>query len=149
MDMKNKEQKSVKRLVPMASMALKHEFYCEAVIIVSRIMEARLKSIITRIDKSNPGTAFTLEPCIKRVKYLVVNSKDPLLMEHFDVPYLDELRVWKNHRNSIFKTLPETHVSKYRMEKLAKDGFDLLSRMIVSYKKFKKEWQKSLVKIPT
>ncbi len=146
--MKNKEQKSVKKMVPMANLALKSEFYYEAVIIVSTIMEARLKSIITRIDKSNPGTAFTLEPCIKRVKYLVANAKDPLLPEHFDIAYLDELRAWKNHRNAIFKILPENHVSKYRMEKLAKDGFNLLSRLIVSYKKFKKDWQKSLVKVP-
>jgi hypothetical protein len=146
--MKNKEQKSVKKLVPMATLALKNEFYFEAVIIVSTIMEARLKSIITRIDKSNPGTAFTLEPCIKRVKYLVANAKDPILLDHFDIGYLDELRAWKNHRNVIFKNLPETHVSKYRMEKLAKDGFNLLSRLIVSYKKFKKDWQKSLVKVP-
>lgn len=146
--MKNKKQKSVKKLVPMASLAIKNEFYTEAVIIVSSVMEARLKSIITRIDKSNPGTAFTLEPCIKRVKYLVANSRDPLLIEHFEISYLDELRAWKNHRNAIFKNLPEIHVSKYRMEKLAKDGFTLLSRLIVLYKKFKKDWQKSLVKIP-
>ena len=146
--MKNKEQKSVKKLVPMANLALKNEFYFEAVIIVSSIMEARLKSIITRIDKSNPGTAFTLEPCIKRVKYLVSNAKDPLLLNHFDLAYLDELRTWKNHRNAIFKNLPENHVSRYRMEKLAKDGFNLLSRLIASYKKFKKDWQKSLVKVP-
>jgi hypothetical protein len=146
--MKNKKQKSVKKLVPMATLALKNEFYFEAVIIMSTIMEARLKSIITRIDKSNPGTAFTLEPCIKRVKYLVANAKDPLLLDHFDIQYLDELRAWKNHRNAIFKNLPEIHVSKYRMEKLAKDGFNLLSRLIVSYKKFKKDWQKSLIKVP-
>ena len=111
-------------------------------------MEARLRTVITRIDKSHPGTDFTLEQCIKRVKYLVINAKDPLLTEHFDLGYLDELRAWKNHRNAIFKTLPETHISRYRMEKLAKDGFSLLSRLIVSYKKFKKDWQKSLVKVP-
>lgn len=146
--MKNKKQKSIKKLVPMATLALKNEFYLEAVIIVSTIMEARLKSIITRIDKSNPGTAFTLEPCIKRVKYLVANAKDPILLDHFDIDYLDELRAWKNHRNVIFKKLPEIHVSKYRMEKLAKDGINLLSRLIVSYKKFKKDWQKSLIKVP-
>jgi len=146
--MKNEKQKSVKKLVPMATLALKNEFYFEAVIIISTMMEARLKTIITRVDKSNPGTGFTLEPCIKRVKYLVANAKDPLLLEHFDIAYLDELRAWKNHRNSIFKTLPENPVSKYRIEKLAKDGFDLLSRLIQSYKKFKKDWQKSLVKVP-
>ena len=146
--MKNKKQKSVKKLIPMANLALKNEFYTEVVIIVSTVMEARLKSIITRIDKSNPGTAFTLEPCIKRVKYLVANAKDPLLPDHFDIGFMDELRVWKNHRNTIFKNLPEHPVSKYRMEKLAKEGFDLLSRLIVSYKKFKKDWQKSLIKVP-
>ena len=103
----------------MVSLAMKNEFYYEAVIIISSIMEAKLKTIITRIDKSNPGLAFTLEPCIKRVKFLVANGKDPLLPEHFDVAFLDELRNWKNHRNSIFKDLPESTVSRYRIEKLA------------------------------
>jgi hypothetical protein len=146
--MKNQEQKSAKKLVPMAEFALKHEFYLDAVIILSRVMEARLRTIITRIDKSHPGTEFTLEQCIKRVKFLLATSKDPILTEHFELSYLDELRAWKNHRNAIFKTLPDTHVSKYRMEKLAKDGLTLLARLIVSYKKFKKDWQKSLVKVP-
>jgi hypothetical protein len=146
--MKEKKKKSVKKLVPLARLALKNEFYYEAVIIISSVMEAKLKTIITRVDKSNPGIAFTLEPCIKRVKYLATNVKDPLLLEHFDIAYLDELRNWKNHRNIIFKSLPETPVSRYRIEKLAKDGFNLLNRLIVSFKKFKRDWEKSLVKEP-
>ena len=130
--MKNQEQKSAKKLVPMAEFALKHEFYLDAVIILSRVMETRLRTIITRIDKSHPGTEFTLEQCIKRVKFLIASSKDPILIEHFELAYMDELRAWKNHRNTIFKTLPENHVSRYRMEKLAKDGLNLLSRLMLT-----------------
>jgi hypothetical protein len=146
--MKEKKPKSAKKLLPMASLAMKNEFYYEAVIIISSIMEAKLKTVITRVDKSNPGSAYTLEPCIKRVKFLVVNGKDALLAGHFDAAFLDELRNWKNHRNIIFKDLPETQVSRYRIEKLAKDGFALLTRLTLSYKKFKKDWEKSLIKVP-
>ncbi len=118
--MKKKASKPVKKLIPMIAVAIEHEFYFEAVMLISFSMETRLRSIITRVDKSNPGISFTLEQCIRRVKHFVVYEKEPLLLNYFDRVFMDEMKAWKNHRNTALKNIPEFQVSRTRMENLAK-----------------------------
>ena len=143
---KKTTQKVVRQLVPRAGLALKNEFYFEAAIILSNLFESRLKNLITRVEKVNPGFGFGLDRCIRRVKYLIVRNPGSLIAKYFDVQLVDSLRVWKNHRNGILKDMLIVHVSGNRMKKLAQDGVVLFQELNAANKQFKKEWKKELVK---
>jgi hypothetical protein len=132
-----KKKKDGKKLVEKAGLAIKNEFYLEASWLLSSIIEKKVKDLLAKLENHKPGTGFTLEQCIKRVKYLHLSSKHPLLTAHFTVPFIDELRNWKNQRNTIMKDMLDVHVSKERMERLAMDGIRLLKELNSSHKKFK------------
>jgi len=148
--MKKKKKKSgrkvVRQLVPRAGVALKNEFYFEASIILSSLFESRLKNLITRVEKVNPGFGFGLDRCIKRVKYLIIRNPGSLIAKYFDLQLVDSLRAWKNHRNGILKDMVTVHVSSNRMKNLAQDGVVLFQELNDANKRFKKEWKKELVK---
>ena len=139
--------KVVRQLVPRAGVALKNEFFLEASIILSALFESRLKTLITRVEKVNPGFGFGLEKCIRRVKYLITRNPGSLIAKHFEVQLIDSLRGWKNHRNEILKDMVTVHVSRNRMKRLAHDGVLLFQELNAANKQFKKEWRKELVKI--
>jgi hypothetical protein len=134
-----KKKKDAKKLVEKAGLAIKNEFYLEASWILSSIIEKKIKDVLAKIENHKPGTGFTLEQCIKRVKFQHLTSKYPLLTNHFTVKFIDELRNWKNQRNTIMKDMLEVHVSKARMERLALDGIRLLKELNAAYKRFKAE----------
>jgi hypothetical protein len=137
-------RKSIKKMVPLAGLAMKQGFYLDASLILSSIMEARLRSIIAKAGKEDPGPGFSLEKCITRIKYILLHDPDPVVGKNFDLSLVGSLRTWKNHRNDIFKDLARIHVSKERMEKLAGEGVSLLRELDRSHKKFKAEWKTSL-----
>jgi hypothetical protein len=135
-----KKQKEVrKKLVEKAGLAIKNEFYLEASWILSSIIEKKVKNLLDELENHKPGTGYTLEQCIKRVKYLHLTSKFPILTVHFTIRFIDELRNWKNQRNTIMKDILVVHVSKARMERLAMDGIRLLKELNAAHKKFKAE----------
>ncbi len=131
---KNKAETKKSGAKPMAraGLAMKHEFYLEASLILSSVMEKQLKKLLGLVENQLPGSGFTLEQSIKRVKYLHTSSKYPDLTAHFNVRLIDEIRTWKNQRNEILKDIPEIHVSPARLERLAVEGIRLL-----------KEWKKA------
>jgi hypothetical protein len=135
-----KRKKDGKKMVEKAGLAIKNEFYLEASWILSSIMEKKMKDLLVKLENHKPGIGFSLEQCIKRVKYLHLTSKFPLLTAHFTVGFIDELRNWKNQRNSIMKDMLEVHVSQARMERLAMDGIRLLKELNAANKKFKAEY---------
>jgi hypothetical protein len=143
---KKTPKKNAKSLIPRAGAAFKNEFYLESSLIISTILEGRLRTLITRVEHANPGIGFNLEQCLKRVKYLHLSAKDQNLCKNIDVRLIDDLRTWKNHRNAILKDLAEIHVSKRRIENLANEGIDLLKQFTVAYKGYKKDWKNSLQK---
>jgi hypothetical protein len=138
-----KKKKDGKKLVEKAGLAIKNEFYLEASWLLSSIIEKKVKDLLDKLENHKPGMGFTLEQCIKRFKYLHLSSKHPLLTAHFTVPFIDELRNWKNQRNTIMKDMLDVHVSKERMERLAMDGIRLLKELNASHKKFKAEYTES------
>jgi hypothetical protein len=146
--MKKKDQKSktkaLKKLVPNAGLALKNEFYLEAAWLVSLIIESKLLSVINRVEENHPGTGTGFERSLKRLKYIMLKTDHPLLVKHFEIRLIDELRKWKNYRNNVFKDMIETHVSKARFKKMAEDGIVLLHELNSSCKKFKSDWKKYL-----
>jgi hypothetical protein len=138
-----------KSLVPRAGVALKHEFYLETIWLVSQFLEARLRSIITRVDSVHPGGNFTLEQSITRIKSNLKRVENSLVSDHFNNGLMDQLRNWKHHRNLLLKDLPEKHISRKRLESIAGEGVQLMLAVNSSYKKFKAAWNKSLVKVPS
>ena len=133
-----KKQKAVsKKLVEKAGLAIKNEFYLEASWILSSIMEKKLKNLLDKLENQKPGAGFSLEQSIKRVKFLHLTSKHPLLILHYKISFIDELRNWKNQRNTVMKDMLAVHVSKARMERLALDGIRLLKELNAANKKFK------------
>jgi hypothetical protein len=139
---KNKK-KQAKKLVEIAGLAIKNEFYLEASWILSSIIEKKMKDLLEKVENHKPGIGYSLEQCIKRVKYLHMTSKYPILDTHFTVEFIDDLRNWKNQRNNIMKDMLEVHVSKARMERLAMDGIRLLKELNSSHKRFKSEYLES------
>ena len=138
-----KRKKDGKKLVEKAGLAIKNEFYLEASWILSSIIEKKMKDLLAKLENHKPGTGFSLEQCIKRVKYLHLTSKFPLLTAHFTISFIDELRNWKNQRNTIMKDMLVVHVSKIRMERMALDGIRLLKELNAAHKKFKAEFIES------
>ncbi len=138
---KKAPKKGVKSMVSSAAEACKNEFYLESSMITSNVMEFRLRSLITRVEHANPGAGFNLEQCLKRMKFLHLAGKDPLLNQHLEVRLIDDMRTWKNQRNAILKDLAEIHVSKRRIETLANDGIRLSKEFTAVCKGFKKSWK--------
>jgi hypothetical protein len=141
-------KKSVSQLVPRAGLALKNEFYLETSMIVSSMIEKKLRNVITRVEKRNPGSGFGIGKCVKRLKYLILKNADPLIVKYFEIRLIDELRNWKNYRNSILRDMCEIHITRNRLQKMAEDGIVLMQELNSSYKKFKQDWKKGLIKKP-
>ena len=141
------------KLAGKAAQAMKNEFYLEASWIISSMLEKKLKKLLGQIESQPPGSAFTLEQSIKRVKYLLVSSKQADLTAHptahptahlnvrldvrLDVRLIDDIRNWKNQRNEILKDIPDIHVSQARLERLALEGIRLLKEWKKAVKEFK------------
>lgn len=143
---KKSPKKTIKSLLPRAGAAFKNEFFLESSLIISSILETRLRTLITRVEHANPGTGFNLEQCLKRVKYLHLAGNDQILCKNIEIRLIDNLRLWKNQRNAILKDLAEIHVSRRRIENLAMDGIKLLKEFTLAYKGFKKDWKNALKK---
>lgn len=141
-------QKKPKILIHRVRLAMKNEFYLETAWLVSLTMESRLRSLIARNDQMHPGAGFTLEQCLKRMKFLLLKFNDPLLTKHITTKLIDDLRSWKNQRNLLFKAVESAHVSKKRLQNLAEEGIELMDRLNCAYKKYKAEWSGALVGIP-
>ena len=137
------KKSEVKKQFNKAKLAIKSEFYLEASWILSSMMEKKLKRILEKIENLSPGTGYSLEQFVKRVKYLHITSRYPLFSNNFEVRLIDEIRNWKNQRNAILKDMQDVHVSQARLERLALEGMRLLKEWNKAYKKFKSEFSSS------
>ena len=140
--MKRKKKKTAKKssgrkLIEKAGLAVKHKFYLEASMILSDMFERKLKKILARFENHLPGPGFTLEQCIKRVKYLHVSTKHPDLTAKVNIRLIDDIRTWKNQRNDILKDIPDVHVSQARIERLANEGVKLYKELTKAAKYLK------------
>ena len=130
-------EKTANNLADKAKLAMKHKFYLEASVIMSSLLEKRLKKLLVNLENQLPGPGFSLEQSIKRVKYLHVSSKCPDLNKHVEIGLIDETRNWKNQRNEILKDIPDIHVSEARLERMAMEGARLLKEWKKAAKAFK------------
>jgi hypothetical protein len=140
-DMKSKKSKTAKKsegkkMIEKAGLAIKHEFYLEASFILASLFERKLKKMLGQIE-NQPGSGFTLEQSVKRVKYILVSDKVPDLGSYVNVEMIDNIRTWKNQRNEILKDIPDVHVSQARLERLATDGIRLFKELSKSAKALK------------
>ena len=98
------------------------------------------------MTNEHPGLGFGLLKCLRQIKLLLNKGANQLLVKHFEIRLIDELKTWTRHRNSIYKNLIDTHVSLPRIKKMAEEGIILYQEMNTAYKNFKKDWTKDLVK---
>ncbi|MEI7500133.1 MAG: hypothetical protein WCK84_06740 [Bacteroidota bacterium] len=131
---KNKRENSFS--TGKAGLAVKHGFYLETAWILSSIFEKKTKSFLRRIESASNLKAYSFEQTIKRLKYHHQGGRVPLLEKYLDLALIEEMRNWKNSRNTMLKDMVNVHVSRNRMERLALEG-------IVLYKK----WNKSLKQV--
>jgi hypothetical protein len=144
----NFTHKKAKLLIPRARLAMENEFFLETSWLVSLTFEARLRSLISKNDKMHPGAGFTLEQCLKRMKFLLLKLEGSPLSYNVDVELIDKIRSWKNQRNLILKALESSHVSKKRLQNLAEEGIELMEQLNMAYKRYKIGWKRSLVRVP-
>jgi hypothetical protein len=135
-----KGKKAAMKMVEKAGLAVKNEFYLEASWILSAIMEKKIKEMIDKLENQKHGNGFSFDQSIRRLKFLLLSSKYPVLSANFTVLFIDNLRTWKNQRNAVMKDMLEVHVLKTRLERLAMDGIRLLKELNSGYKKFKAQY---------
>ena len=132
-----KKKNQSKKLIQQAGIAIKNEFFLEASWILSTLIEKKLKKMLEKIENHSPGSGYSLEQSVKRVKYLHLSEKYPLFSSSFELSLIDEIRNWKNQRNIILKDMQDVHVSQSRLERLALEGIRLLKAWNRAGKKFR------------
>lgn len=128
-----------------AGLAFKHGFYLETAWILSVIFEKKTKSLLKKLEQAQPLQGYSFEQSIKRIKYHYLAGKVPQLEMHLDLGLIDEMRSWKNNRNTLLKDMVSVHVSRTRMERLASEGIVLYKRWNKSLKRVKTEMKNTRV----
>ncbi len=118
-----------KKLTEMAGLAIKHEFYLEASWILSTLFERKLTKVFEMLEVPAQRHPLTFAQLIKRVKFLLTGSEQAELATETSIALIDEIRNWKNQRNDILKDIPDVHVSKERLERLASEGVKLYKKV--------------------
>lgn len=128
---------SGKRLVERAGLAIKHEFYLEASWILTSIFERKLNKILEKLQPPAQKQSLTFTQLINRVRSLNVSAKHPDFSAHIKVGLIEDIRAWKNQRNGVLKDIPDIHVSRARLERLATEGIRLFKELNKATKSFK------------
>lgn len=142
---KIKAEKKVngKKLVEKAGLAIKHEFYLDTTWILSLVFEKKAKNFLKQIEGVSNLKGYTFEQSIKRIKYHHQGGSVPQLEKHLDLGLIEEMRNWKNTRNTMLKDMVNVHVSQNRMQRLAEEGITLYKKWNRSLKNVKSEIKKS------
>ena len=138
---KDPDQKSF--ATSKAGLAFKHGFYIETSWILSRMIEKKTKSLLIKLETRQTLQNYSFEQSIKRIKYHHMAGKVPQLVLNLELGLIDEMRNWKNNRNTMLKDMVSVHVSEHRMERLASDGIALYKRWNKSIKLVKTEMKKN------
>ena len=128
-----------------AGLAFKHGFYLETAWILSVIFEKKSKSLLKKLEPRHLLPGYSFEQSIKRIKYHHLSGRVPQLGLHLELNLIEEMRSWKNSRNTMLKDMVSVHVSKNRMERLASEGIALYKRWNKSLKLIKTEMKKSTI----
>ena len=140
------KKKSIKKLIPKAGLALKNGFYLEASWILSAIIEVKLRKVLFLITNENQGLSVGLHRCLLRIKSLQLKGSHPLLGKNMEIRLIDDLRIWKNKRNSIYQDMTVIHVRQARIRRMVEEGIVLHQELNNAYRNFKKDWKQVLVK---
>jgi hypothetical protein len=69
-----------------------------------------------------------------------------LLGKNLEIRLIDDLRIWKNKRNSIYQDMTVIHVSPARIRRMVEEGIVLHQELNNAFKNFKKACKQVLVK---
>jgi len=140
------KKKSIKKLIPKAGLALKNGFYLEASWILSAIIEVKLRKVLFLITNENQGLSVGLHRCLLRIKSLQLKGLHPLLGKNMEIRLIDDLRIWKNKRNSIYQDMTVIHVRQARIRRMVEEGIVLHQELNNAFKNLKKACKQVLVK---
>jgi hypothetical protein len=87
-----------------------------------------------------------LDKCLRRFKGLHIKGSHPLLVKHFEIRLIDDLRVWKNRRNSIYQDMTIIHVRPGRIKRMVEEGIVLHQELNSALKNFKKDLKQVSIK---
>lgn len=132
------EKQSAKKIREQVFLAHKRGYYLEASWMLSALFDRKIRRLIYKLEGSHRKVGITFEQAIKRIKYLHLSGNQHGFTETFSIELIDRLRKWKNQRNLILKDMIDVHVSQARMERLAKEGMQLLQAWNKAVKSFKK-----------
>lgn len=140
-----KELKECNYSAAKAGLAFKHGFYLETAWILSAIFEKKSKSLLKRLETRQVLQSYSFEQSIKRIKYHHLSGRVPQLKLYLDLNLIEEMRNWKNSRNTMLKDMVSVHVSIKRMERLASEGIVLYKRWNKSLKLIKTDLKKTKI----
>jgi hypothetical protein len=126
-----------KKMIEQAGIAMKHEFYLEASLLLTAIFERKLDKLIEKAGERKHGPILTLTQVLRKIKQMQVSSKYPVLSGNFDPGLIDRIRRWKSKRHRILKDLTAIHVSEVRQERNANEGIQLYKELTKTTKSLK------------
>lgn len=132
------EKQSAKKIREQVVLAMNRGYYLEASWMLSMLFDRKVRRLIHKLEGSHRKVGITFEQAIKRIKYLHLSGNQRGFTESFSVELIDRLRKWKNQRNLILKDMLDVHVSRARIERLAKEGMQLSQAWSKAVKSFKK-----------
>jgi hypothetical protein len=100
-------------------------------------MDKKLGRILDKLQIQEPRGGFTFAQRIKRVKTMASGAGETGLPEALNAGLIEGIRNWKNQRNEVMRDLPEIHVSKARLERLANEGVRLFKELNKGVKSLK------------
>ncbi len=121
--------------------ALKYEFYVEALAIEYAMIEDRINSIINTVGLKTVdkyGNNLTINKRLNIIKSNNPFCKVKFLRSKLPVEFVEEIREWKDKRNTIIHSLMTTEFQSGEFRELAEQGNNLRKQIDNKSKSIKK-----------
>lgn len=107
------------------SRALRSEFYFEAILIEYAIIEDRITSALTHANAFSPKQQKTLNTKLNKLEKLCEKSGG-IAKRYFAPKLIEQLRAWKDRRNTLVHELMRTNLEPGDLEGVAREGKELV-----------------------
>ncbi len=119
------------------SRAMKAEFYYEAIFIAYAVLEDRTESVLRHAGVYNPDRHKDLSRKLHRIEELA-RQKKSLPNKYFSTEQLQQMKDWKEKRNSLIHALMKNTQNQEELKQIAEEGYTLcrmLSSKVTSFKR--------------
>ena len=122
------KQKKYIDMTERLDLALKNDFYYEAIFIEYAILEDRTKSMLKHAKFSNDTCEGKLNEKLITIKN-AVKFKDEYVRKHITNELISNIHNWKNTRNKLNHELAETEYSNEFVKKTALEGAKIVKTL--------------------